>query len=96
VLTSPPYINLEVYEHMTPFQSDTKFYKEFLIPLLTKCLKHIKNNGYVCFNISPKMYADLLRHGFRPADLQENLLQQKRLAVDKEDKIYCWRNLTAG
>jgi 2-polyprenyl-3-methyl-5-hydroxy-6-metoxy-1,4-benzoquinol methylase len=92
VLTSPPYVNLEVYEHMTPYESDKAFYTKFLIPLLNKCLAHIKNNGYVCFNISPKMYEALLSHGFRAADTQLDLLQQKRLGKDKEDKIYGWRN----
>ena len=90
VLTSPPYINLEVYENMTPFESNKVFYEKFLIPLITKCLKHIKNKGRVCFNISPKMYDDLLKFGFRPCDEEYDLLQQKRLGKDKQDKIYCW------
>jgi hypothetical protein len=90
VLTSPPYINLEVYENMTPFESNKAFYENFLIPLITKCLAHIKNKGRVCFNISPKMYDDLLKFGFRPCDEEYDLLQQKRLGKDKQDKIYCW------
>jgi hypothetical protein len=92
VLTSPPYINLECYEYMTPYESNEKFYKEFLIPLLNKCLAHIKNNGYVCFNISTKMYDDLIKHKYRVSDLQIPMLQQKRLGVDKQDLIYCWTN----
>jgi hypothetical protein len=90
VLTSPPYINLEVYEHMNPFESNKAFYEKFLIPLLTKCLQHIKNRGRVCFNISPKMYEDLCKFGFRKCDEEYDLLQQKRLGKDKQDKIYCW------
>ena len=90
VLTSPPYINLEVYENMTLFESNKVFYEKFLIPLIDKCLKHIKNKGRVCFNISPKMYDDLLKFGFRPCDEDYDLLQQKRLGKDKQDKIYCW------
>ena len=90
VLTSPPYINLEVYENMTPFESNKSFHEKFLIPLITKCLAHIKNKGRVCFNISPKMYDDLLKFGFRACDEEYDLLQQKRLGKDKQDKIYCW------
>jgi len=93
VLTSPPYVNLEVYQGMTPFASDKAFYEKFLIPLLNKCLAHIKPGGRVCFNISPKMYADLIKHGYRAADEEEDLLQQKRLGKDKGDKIYIWRPL---
>jgi hypothetical protein len=91
VLTSPPYINLERYEGSEPFASKAAFYKEFLIPLLNKCLAHIKPGGRVCFNISPPMYKDLLKHGFRACDEMEDLLQQKRLNADKGDKVYIWK-----
>jgi hypothetical protein len=91
VLTSPPYINLEVYENMTPFESNKIFYEKFLIPLIDKCRKFIRRNGYVCFNISPKMYRDLLKHGYKECDIQYDLLQQKVQGKDKGDKIYCWK-----
>ena len=90
VLTSPPYINIEVYEHMTPYESKNAFYTIFLIPLLNKCLEHIKEGGRVCFNISPKMYKELLIAGYRECDEELELLQQKRLGKDKNDKIYIW------
>jgi hypothetical protein len=92
VLTSPPYINIEVYENMKPFESDKMYYVKFLIPLIEKCLLHIKSNGWVCFNISPQMYEELMSYGFRPAEEQHDLLQQKRMGKDKQDKIYCWKS----
>lgn len=91
VLTSPPYINIETYECMNPFESNEAYYKQFLIPLITKCLKHIKRGGYVCFNISPNMYDDLIKYGFQPCIHEEDLLQQKRLGKNKQDKIYFWK-----
>lgn len=91
VLTSPPYVNLELYEGMTPFASDNAFYDGFLIPLLNKCIRYCKPGGWVCFNISPKMYDQLIKRGFRVPDEQHDLLQQKRAGKDKQDKIYCWR-----
>ena len=98
VLTSPPYINLELYEHMTPWDKDVDFYTNFFIPLHTKCLKHIKPGGHVAFNISPKMYDDAVKHGLTPCDEQEDLLQQMGQKVDalkrgkkKQDKIYVWK-----
>lgn len=91
VLTSPPYINLEVYENMTPFANNKAFYEQFLIPMIDKSLKHIKKGGKVAINISPKMYADLLKHGYRRCDEEFDLLQQKRLNKDKQDKIYVWQ-----
>ena len=91
VLTSPPYINLEVYEGMTPFESKEKFYKDFLCPLITKCITNCKKGGWVCFNISPPMFKDLMATGFKKPDEEHDLLQQKRQGKDKQDKIYCWR-----
>ena len=76
---------------MTQFESNKVFYEKFLIPLISKCLAHIREGGRVCFNISPKMYEDLLKHGFRTCDEEYDLLQQKRLGKDKQDKIYIWK-----
>jgi len=90
VLTSPPYVNLEVYENMTMFENDEKYYKGFLIPMIEKSLKHIKKGGKVCINISPKMYEALKKNGMRNCDEQLHLLQQKRLGKDKGDLIYIW------
>jgi hypothetical protein len=98
VLTSPPYVNLELYEHMTPWQRDEDFYTNFFIPLHTKCVTHIRPGGHVAFNISPKMYADAVKHGLRPCDEEEDLKQQmgqKVAALKKgkksQDKIYVWQ-----
>ena len=97
VLTSPPYVNLELYEHMTPWEKDEDFYKNFFIPLWQKCVDNIQQGGHVAFNISPKMYADALKHGLTPCDEEEDLLQQMGQKVDalkkgkkKQDKIYVW------
>ena len=93
VLTSPPYINLEVYEHMELWDSDKAFYETFFIPLWEKCVGNIKEGGTVCFNISPKMYDDAVKHGLTPCDDEENLLQQlgQQKEKKKQDKIYIWK-----
>ena len=95
VLTSPPYINLEMYEHMPLWDSDKLFYKKFFIPLFKKCMKHIKPNGHVCFNISPKMYEDAVQHGLPVCDSEEDLLQQlgQQKNKKKQDKIYIWHKI---
>jgi len=97
VLTSPPYINLELYEHMEPWETDKAFYELFFIPLWQKCVDNIQKGGHVAFNISPKMYADALKYGLTPCDEEEDLLQQMGQKVDalkkgkkKQDKIYVW------
>lgn len=92
VLTSPPYINMELYRGMDPWQSDKSFYEDFFIPLFNKCINNIKKGGTVCFNISPKMYADALKYGLTPCDSEEDLLQQlgQKMGKKKQDKIYIW------
>ena len=93
VLTSPPYVNLEIYEHMEPWESDEKFYTEFFIPLWQKCIDNIKQGGTICFNISPKMYDDAVTHGLEPCDDEEDLKQQlgQQTGKKKQDKIYIWK-----
>lgn len=93
VLTSPPYINLEIYEHMKLWDSDTAFYKEFFIPLWEKSIHHIKKGGHVCFNISPKMYEDSIKNGLPICHSEEDLLQQlgQQKKKKKQDKIYIWK-----
>lgn len=97
VLTSPPYVNLELYEHMTPWETDRAFYEQFFIPLWKKCVDNIKPGGHVCFNISPKMYDDAIKFGLTPCDSEEDLLQQMgqkanalKKGKKKQDKIYVW------
>jgi hypothetical protein len=93
VLTSPPYINLEIYEHMDLWNSEEAFYKTFFIPIFDKCMKYIKKDGYICFNISPKMYNDALSFGLPLCDEEENLLQQLgQKKGKKQDKIYIWKS----
>ena len=98
VLTSPPYVNLEVYEHMPEWAKDEDFYLNFFIPLWSKCCANIKKGGHVAFNISPKMYEDAVKHGLTPCDEEEDLLQQMgqktaslKKGKKKQDKIYVWR-----
>ena len=97
VLTSPPYINLEVYEHMELWDSDTAFYREFFIPLWQKCVDNIRLGGHVCFNISPKMYEDAVKNGLPVCHSEEDLKQQMgqkantiKQGKKKQDKIYIW------
>lgn len=92
VLTSPPYVNLELYPHMTPWKSNEEFYQEFFLPLWSKCRKHIRKGGTICFNISPRMYDHALAQGLPLCDDSEDLLQQlgQQKTRKRQDKIYVW------
>lgn len=93
VLTSPPYINMEIYEHMTPWQSRDSFYTDFFMPLWQKCCDNIRPGGHVCFNISPKMFTEAQAHGLPNPDIEEDLLQQlgQQTGKKKQDKVYIWQ-----
>ena len=97
VLTSPPYEEkdnyMEVYSHMTPWQSEEQFYTEFLIPLIDLCHKYLKDGGKSCWNISPKMYKKLTKkYNYPECDSQEDLRQQlgKQYKTKSQDYIYIW------
>ena len=91
VLTSPPYINLEVYEHMEEWKTKELFYKDFFIPLFEKCMTNT-NKATICFNISPKMYDEFLSFGGIKCSKEEDLKQQLGQQTNKkrQDKIYIW------
>lgn len=93
VLTSPPYINMEIYQHMTPWPNKDSFYTDFFLPLWKKSLDNIDTNGHVCYNISPKMYQDAKTMGLPEHDLEEDLLQQlgQQTGKKKQDKVYIWK-----
>jgi hypothetical protein len=92
VLTSPPYVNLEIYQHMVPWSTDDEFYLDFFIPLYHKCRQHIKPGGHIAFNISPKMYDRARALGLPICCQEEDLLQQMGQKKNKkrQDKIYVW------
>lgn len=92
VLTSPPYVNLERYEHMAPWKSDETFYKDFFIPLWNKCKAHIKPGGHIAFNISPKMYDAARTLGLPVCHFEEDLKQNRGNSEKNKspDKIYVW------
>ena len=90
VLTSPPYINLEIYEHMEEWKTKELFYKDFFIPLFEKCMTNTRK-ATICFNISPKMYDEFLSYGGTKCSQEEDLKQQLGQQKGKtQDKIYIW------
>ena len=93
VLTSPPYSNMEIYEHMTPWKTNDDYYKEFLIPLLNKL--HEETNCPICINVSPKIYETLIKkYKYKECDTHIDLRQQmgKQYKTKSQDYIYIWRH----
>lgn len=91
VLTSPPYSNMEMYEHMEGWKDDHDFYSNFMMPLMNKLFE--ETNCPICINISPKMYKVLTtKYNLRVCDEQIDLRQQlgKQYKTKSQDYIYIW------
>ena len=93
ILTSPPYVNMELYECMDPFKSEYEFYNNWLIPLLSNAWEGLDDAGHMFINVSPKMYGNLVKYGFEACDFKENLRQQlgKQYKTKSQDFIYIWK-----
>ena len=91
VLTSPPYINMELYEHCSLFNKDT-FYTDFLIPTMDKVFLYLKEGGHMCINISPAMFKSLMKLGYRQPNKEIDLRQQlgQQYKTKSQDLIYVW------
>ena len=92
VLTSPPYANMELYEHMTPWESADAFYRDFMLPLMEKLFK--ETTCPICINMSPKMYKVLTTKYQHPVcekqiDLRQGLGKQWK--TKSQDCLYVWR-----
>ena len=93
VLTSPPYDNMEIYEHSELYDNENnKYYEDFLIPLMNKL--HDETDCPICINISPKIYKTLTeKYNYPECDKQIDLRQQmgKQYKTKSQDYIYVWR-----
>lgn len=93
ILTSPPYVNKELYECMKPFENNDDFYLNFLIPMMFRTHDHLKLKGVMCINISPIMFKKLMsynriRSPDEIIDLRQQLGQQYK--TKSQDEIYVW------
>lgn len=93
VLTSPPYENLELYEGMSPFESEVKFYREFLLPIMCLAFLNMNDGGHMCINVSPKMYEKMIKYGCPKCEEKVDLRQQlgQQYKTKSQDYIYVWK-----
>tara|TARA_R110000787_G_scaffold94725_3_gene197544 strand:+ start:511 stop:1428 length:918 start_codon:yes stop_codon:yes gene_type:complete len=94
ILTSPPYFNMEIYEHMDSWSNEAEWYSNWLIPLLGNAWMGLAEGGHMCINIDTKMYTKLLKYGHLPCDEQIDLRQQmgKQFMTKPKAYVYVWKN----
>ena len=90
VLTSPPYVNLEVYECMEIWRDKNDFYTNFMKPIFNKVYDNF--NGVFCLNISPQMFKDFNNYITIKPNEEIDLKQQLGKAQKKaKDMIYIYK-----
>lgn len=97
VLTCPPYIyrnsnrQTEKYNNMPDYNKKT-YYTDFLIPMLTKCYKHLVNSGVMCIILPKYIYNEATdKYGFDKCDETINLKSIKRFNSDVNEMCYVWK-----
>jgi len=104
VLTSPPYFDLEKYEHMPSYETFEVWISSFLKVVVAKAWQHLRENGWLCLNLPSK--SDNRKHTkydlFTPVQTilgeptkKIHMMLQYR-AQNKEqanncEYIYCWQ-----
>lgn len=89
MISSPPYFNMEVYPHMTPFNSKNEYYEWLVTYITTSCIM-VKKGGYVMVSLSKKIYDELIK---RRPDMECDyieLMGQQMGKSNKKDYIYVW------
>jgi len=89
IFTSPPYENIEIYNHMErkSIQEWNKFYKE----IFQKLWDSLENNGTYIININEKIYTRILEPLFGPS--VESILLKKSSKNDYKEYIYIWKKI---
>lgn len=94
VFTSPPYYNLELYNHMPDYPSRKDFNNNFWFPLLRKLVKNIAIGGVIALNIPAQMYQDtvpILGEADESVPMYKSQKQYKREKPDNHiESIYIW------
>ena len=91
VLTSPPYYNIEQYNHQ-PVLTKPQWEDDFYKPLFERTWRHLKPNGYYCINVPNKIYETILKDLLGEADEFIPLNKTKRTQDERyKEYIYVWK-----
>jgi hypothetical protein len=98
VMTSPPYYNLETYQHMPEYTSVDDFHTRFLVPVVVKAFRYLRVGGHMALNMPESMY-NAVKDSLPP--LLEIVPYMKRnrnaglktniKSTDTSERIYVWK-----
>jgi len=91
VLTSPPYYNIERYEHSAEYSSKREMNEKFYMPLFEATWKHLKIGGAYCLNVNKEIYETACIPVLGAAHAQHQLGKSNRaLQNSYVEYIYVW------
>lgn len=97
VFTSPPYYNIERYEHNPLYKTKDDWDRDFYIPLFTKVFEHLQLGGHMILNINNELYdrvfSVIFGEPFRVIPLEKKARPNiaKPDAKIYNENIYVWR-----
>lgn len=97
VFTSPPYFDVEIYEHMpAAYETEEDWVEAFYAPLFTETYKHLKRGGHYILNVPVKLYKEVCIPLFGAAKTRIPLKKKTRpkngyTTKDYDEYIYVWK-----
>lgn len=95
IFTSPPYYNLELYEHNAVHKTKDAWDELFYKPLFTKVWKHLQPGGKMILNINDILYSRVFSILFGAAQDRIELSKRQRSNGKNDNKyiesMYVWQ-----
>lgn len=90
VFTSPPYYNIERYNHMIEYKTKLEWDNKFYIPLWTMVWDSLKSGGHFCVNVNREIYIRTLVPLFGNAEQMRTMTTRHKFK-DYQEMIYIWK-----
>lgn len=89
VLTSPPFGDLEVYEHMPQYED---FVRDWLVPVTLAAFAGLKPGGWMALCIPEAFAEELSREIGEPEEVIRLPIRARKSGEDgRTESVYCWR-----
>jgi 16S rRNA G966 N2-methylase RsmD len=91
IFTSPPYFNVETYEHMPEYKGKQMFLNVFLMPTISKAWASLKKGGTMALNMPQEMTEPIVEM-LGPAEmLMMPVAKRGKMQRPDGEPIWIWR-----
>lgn len=93
VFTSPPYYNIETYEHQPlQYKSKKEWNELFYKPIFQNVYENLETNGYFCLNVNNEMYINsCVPYLGECNEKYEFPLRKRKKGLSYHEYIYIWK-----